>query len=56
MRDKSGRPRTPYGRIRAEYSDEPWFPWLLRDRGQRPCANEATSDFDEFPPLHGFPP
>jgi hypothetical protein len=43
-------------RIRAEYPDEPLIPWLLRFRAQRPCANEATNDFYEFPPLHGFPP
>src|SRR5262249_36283960 len=30
--------------------------WLLCFRGQRPRANEATNDFYEFPPLHGFPP
>jgi hypothetical protein len=56
MRDESGRPRTPYSRIRAQYSDEPLIPWLLRVGDQWPCANEATNDFDEFPPLHGFPP
>jgi hypothetical protein len=41
----------------AEYPDEPLISWLLlRFHGQRPCANDATNDFYEFPPLHGFPP
>ena len=38
------------------YPDQPLIPWLLRFRSQRPYANQATSDFYEFPPLHGSPP
>jgi hypothetical protein len=56
MRDESARPRPPYGCICAEDSNEPLIPWLLGTGGQRPCANETASDFDEFPPLHGLPP
>src|SRR5215469_248858 len=53
--NESARPRTPYGRIGAEHPDKPLISWLLRFCGQRPCTNEATNDFYEFPPLHGFP-
>jgi len=56
MRGKGGGPRTPYRRVRAEYSDEPLFAWLLRAGDQRPCTSEATREFDELPPLHGLPP
>ena len=50
VRDQSGSPRPPHGRVRTEYSDEPLFPWLLRVGGQWPSANEPASDFDEVPP------
>src|SRR5271166_689721 len=55
-RCKSGRPRTPYGRIRPQHSDEPLCAQLLRRGGQWPSANETTCDLNEFPPLHGIPP
>jgi len=56
MRDESGGPRPPYGRIRTQYSDEPLLFRLLRVGGQGPSADETASDSDEVPPLHGLPP
>src|SRR5215469_16112524 len=38
MRDESGGPRPPYGRIRTQYSDEPLLFRLLRVGGQGPSA------------------
>ena len=44
MRDESGGPRPPYGRIRTQYSDEPLLFRLLRVGGQGPSADETASD------------
>jgi hypothetical protein len=41
MRDESGRPRTPYGRIRAQYSDEPLIPWVLAANGHAPTRPQT---------------
>ena len=43
MRDESARPRPPYGRIRAEDSDQPLIPWLLGTGRQRSSAYWAGS-------------